>query len=80
VSFRRAHEIVGRVLARADERRVAPVELSLAELREIASEFGSDVTDTFDFRASVEKRDSEGGVSSRAIEAQIRKAEGVLKG
>jgi argininosuccinate lyase len=78
VSFRRAHEIVGRVLARAEEKGVPPVELSLAELRELSPEFAGDVATVFDFRASVERRDSEGGVSSRAIEAQIRKAEKAL--
>ncbi len=78
VSFRRAHEIVGQVLARADEKGVAPAELSLEELRALASEFDSDVSSAFDFRASVERRDSEGGVSARAVEAQIRKAEKAL--
>ncbi len=78
VSFRRAHEIVGRVLARADEKGVAPAELSLEELRAVSPEFGSDVGTAFDFRASVERRDSEGGVSSRAIEEQIHKAESAL--
>lgn len=78
VSFRRAHDVVGQVLARAEEKRVAPVELPLEDLRALSPEFDSDVTSAFDFRASVERRDSEGGVSARAIEAQIRKAERAL--
>ncbi len=78
VSFRRAHEIVGQVLARAEEKGVQPVELPLEELRALSPEFGSDVSTAFDFRASVERRDSEGGVSARAIDAQIRKAESAL--
>ena len=78
VSFRRAHDVVGQVLARAEGKGVAPFELPLAELRALSPEFDSDVTSAFDFRASVERRDSEGGVSTRAIEVQIRKAERVL--
>ena len=78
VSFRRAHDAVGQVLARAEERGVAPFELSLEDLRALSPEFGSDVSSAFDFRASVERRDSEGGVSARAIEVQVRKAERAL--
>jgi argininosuccinate lyase len=66
------------VLARAEEKGVAPIELPLEDLRALSPEFGPDVANAFDFRASVERRDSEGGVSARAIEAQIRKAERAL--
>jgi argininosuccinate lyase len=79
VSFRRAHEAVGRVLALADERGVVARDLPLEALREISAAFEDDVSSAFDFRASVERRDSEGGVSSRAIGEQLRKAESVLK-
>ena len=78
VSFRRAHDVVGQVLARAQEKGVAAFELPLGELRALSPEFDSDVTSAFDFRASVERRDSEGGVSARAIEVQIREAVRVL--
>jgi argininosuccinate lyase len=66
------------VLARAEEKGVSPVDLPLEDLRALSPEFDSDVASAFDFRASVEKRDSEGGVSSRAIDVQIRKAEEAL--
>jgi argininosuccinate lyase len=79
VSFRRAHDVVGQVLARAEEKGVAPFELPLEDLRAMSPEFDSDVATAFDFRASVDRRDSEGGVSTRAIEAQIRKAERALR-
>jgi argininosuccinate lyase len=78
VSFRKAHEIVGQVLARAEEKGVEPAELPLEELHTLSPKFDRDVSTAFDFRASVERRDSEGGVSARAIDAQIRKAEGAL--
>ncbi len=78
VSFRRAHDIVGQVLSRAEEKGVAPSELPLEELRALSPAFDADVTSAFDFRASVERRDSEGGVSARALEIQIGKAEKAL--
>jgi argininosuccinate lyase len=80
VPFRRAHEVVGRVLARAEEKGVAPVDLTVDELKELSSEFAADVASTFDFRAAVERRDSEGGVSARALSEQIQKAEKTLRG
>jgi argininosuccinate lyase len=77
--FRRAHDVVGQVLARAAEKSVAPAELPLEELRTFSTEFGEDVASVWDFRASVERRDSEGGVSARAIEEQIARAERALQ-
>jgi argininosuccinate lyase len=76
--FRRAHDVVGQVLARAAETNVAPAELSLEELRTFSTEFSEDVASVWDFRASVERRDSEGGVSARAIGEQISRAERAL--
>lgn len=75
VPFRSAHEAVGRVLATAAERGVPPESLSPAELREISVSFGDDVSAVWDFEASVALRDTEGGVSPRAIDEQIAKAE-----
>jgi argininosuccinate lyase len=76
--FRKAHDVVGEVLARAAEKNVTAAELPLEELRSFSTEFEEDVSSVWDFRASVERRDSEGGVSSRAIDEQIAKAERAL--
>ena len=38
-------------------------------------EFEDDVSEVWDYRASVARRDTEGGVSPRAIEEQLAKAE-----
>jgi argininosuccinate lyase len=77
--FRKAHEAAGKALALAAEKGAAPKDLPLAELRSLASEFGEDVSSVWDYRASVERRDSEGGVSAKAIEAQIERAERALR-
>ncbi len=75
IPFRNAHAIVGEVLARAAEKGVSPGELALDELRGFSSEFEDDVSGVWDYRASVARRDTEGGVSPRAIEEQLAKAE-----
>jgi argininosuccinate lyase len=75
VPFRNAHGIVGQVLARAAEKGVSPAELTLEELREFSPHFDEDVSSVWDYRASVARRDTEGGVSPRAIAEQIEKAE-----
>jgi argininosuccinate lyase len=77
--FRKAHEAAGKALALAAEKGVAPLELPLSELRSFAVEFGEDVSSVWDFRASVERRDTEGGVSARAMDAQIERAERALR-
>lgn len=78
VPFRTAHGVVGRVLAHAAEKSVAPGELSTDQLREFSPLFDDNVAEVWDFRASAERRDTEGGVSQRAIAEQIEKAEKLL--
>jgi len=75
VPFRSAHAIVGQVLSLAQKKNVAPGELSLEELQGFSPHFDEGVADVWDYRASVARRDTEGGVSPRAIAEQIEKAE-----
>ncbi len=74
VAFRNAHGIVGQVLRKASEKGVAPGELTVSELREFSPLFDDGVAEVWDYQKSVERRDSEGGVSLRAIDEQIQKA------
>jgi argininosuccinate lyase len=75
IPFRNAHGIVGQVLAKAAEKGVPPAELTLEDLHEFSPEFDETVDDVWDYRESVARRDTEGGVSLRAIAEQIEKAE-----
>jgi argininosuccinate lyase len=75
VPFRSAHAVVGQVLAKAADQGVPPAELTLDELHELSPEFDESVSTVWDYRESVARRDSEGGVSPRAIAEQIEKAE-----
>jgi argininosuccinate lyase len=61
-------------LLRALERGVPLRELPLDEFREVAEEFGEDVYRVFDFRRSVEARDSYGGTATQAVRQQLAKA------
>jgi len=74
VPFRRSHHLVGQVVRRALERGVPLSELPLGEFREVADEFGEDVYQVFDFRRSVEARDSYGGTATQAVRQQSARA------
>ncbi|HID63362.1 MAG TPA: argininosuccinate lyase [Anaerolineae bacterium] len=74
VPFRRSHHLVGQVVRRALERGVPLRELPLDEFREVAEEFGEDVYQVFDFRRSVEARDSYGGTATQAVRQQLARA------
>jgi argininosuccinate lyase len=74
VPFRRSHHLVGQVVRRALERGVPLWELPLEEFREVTEEFGEDVYQVFDFRRSVEARDSYGGTATQAVRQQLARA------
>ncbi|MGH9462493.1 MAG: argininosuccinate lyase, partial [Vicinamibacteria bacterium] len=58
VDFRRAHGIVGEILATAAERGVDPATLDLKTLRGFSDVFDEDVARVWDFRAAVERKSS----------------------
>jgi argininosuccinate lyase len=74
VPFRRSHHLVGQVVRRALKRGVPLRELPLEEFREVTEEFGEDVYQVFDFRRSVEARDSYGGTATQAVRQQLARA------
>lgn len=74
VPFRSSHEVIGRLVRKAEVQRVALSELSLDDFREEDETFEHDVFDVFDWRASVDARDAAGGTSLRAVEAQLEDA------
>ena len=75
VPFREAHHIAGKAVRMAEERGISLPELSLADLRQLHPAFDHDVDLVWDFEASVEQRDVEGGTSRRAVLAQIQALE-----
>ena len=79
VPFRQSHHLVGRAIRRAEELGVPLKEISLAEYQAIHPAFDEDVYVVFDFRQSVEARDTEGGTAPSAVRAQIERARQISK-
>jgi argininosuccinate lyase len=74
VPFRTSHEVVGRLVRRAEARGVALSELGTEDFATEHEAFDDDVLAVFDWEASVDARDTEGGTSLRSVRAQIERA------
>jgi argininosuccinate lyase len=74
VPFRTSHEVVGRLVRRAEVRGVPLTGLELTELRAEHEAFDADVREVFDWETSTDARDVEGGTSSRAVREQLAEA------
>lgn len=72
IPFRETHDIAGQVVALAEKQGRPMDKLSLDELREVDSRFESDVSSVWEFETSVERKDSDGGTSKRAVLEQIK--------
>ena len=75
VPFRRSHELVGRLVRRAEEAGIPLGELPLDTFLEVAPELGEDVREVFDWERSVESRNTPGGTARAAVQAQLAEAE-----
>ncbi len=71
IPFRKAHEIVGRAVALAEETGRELDELTLDELKAISPEFERDVYSVLTVEGSVRSRDSEGGTAPRRVRAML---------
>jgi argininosuccinate lyase len=74
VPFRVSHEVVGRLVREAEARDVPLSRLPLEAYRKESEAFDEDVFDVFDWRASVDARDTTGGTSRRSVGEQLRTA------
>jgi argininosuccinate lyase len=72
VPFRKAHEITGKVVRAAEEKRVALEKMSLEAYQAIGP-FEADVYQIFDPMKSIEKRNAIGGTSLQSVKKQITK-------
>ncbi len=80
VPFRQTHEIAGKAVRLAIQKKVALEALSLDELRGLHPGFDTDVFDSIQTRAVMEARNSRGGTGSRAVAEQIDRARKTLRG
>ncbi len=74
IPFRRAHEIVGRIVRYAEERRKELWELSLEELRSFCDRVEEDVWDFITVEASLKRRGVIGGTSPERVKKEIERA------
>lgn len=78
VPFRESHAVVGRLVRRAEVGGVELSDLHLDEMRAEHEAFDSDIADVFDWYASTDARDSEGGTSIRSVRRQLERAQARL--
>ena len=78
--FRKAHHVVGTVVARAEQQGKAINELPLAEWRSLDGSFGPEVADIFDLRKALAKRKLIGAPSLREVQRQLARWRKTLAG
>ncbi len=78
VPFRQSHRLVGEVVRHADALGLPLRDLPLVEYQAVHPAFTEDVYAVFDFRRSVEARNTEGGTAPVAVRAQIERTHELL--
>jgi argininosuccinate lyase len=76
--FREAHSVVGQAVRQAQALGMPLDRLPLPELQAISPVFAEDVSQVFDFRASVNRRAAPGGTAEDAVHAQLQEALKIL--
>ena len=78
VPFRTSHEVLGELVRQAEERGISLSELPLELYQKAHEAFGDDVMATFDWLASTEARDTDGGTSLRSVRKQLESVDSRL--
>ena len=73
VPFRKAHELAGKVVRAAGDKKVGMEEMSLEAYQAISPVFEADVYQVFDPMVSIGKRNVIGGTSLQSVKNQIQK-------
>jgi len=76
--FRQSHHLVGQAVRRAEALGVPLKDLALAEYQAIHPAFAESLYTVFDFRRSIEARDTEGGTAPAAVRVQIERTRELL--
>ena len=80
VPFREAHRVVGAVVREAASEGRALTDLALADLRAHHAAFDEHALGRLDLRASLDRRNIEGGTGPAAVERQLQQAREILAG
>jgi argininosuccinate lyase len=78
VPFRTAHEVVGKVVRRAEVSGVALDDLSLADLQAFSDQFEADVRDVFSIERALATRAARGGTAPDSLAHQLQAARAAL--
>jgi len=79
VPFRRAHEIVGKIVAWCIKRSKPLDKMKLSDLKRHAPEFRADVMRVFRWESALAHRSVAGGTSRKSVDDQIRTARRLLR-
>lgn len=80
VPFRDAHELAGRIVLRAIEKKVELNELDLSEMRQISSVIEADVFDALSLEKTLATKNAAGGTAPKQVKKALRKARRFLSG
>ncbi len=80
MAFRKAHEIVGRLVAETAGKRASLRDVPLSRLKKLSPLFDSDVARVFDIRRSLSARRALGAPSPENVRAQIKRWRNQLRG
>jgi argininosuccinate lyase len=75
LAFRKAHHVVGAVVALAEKAGKPLSELTVEEFQSVDSSFGKDVREIFELRKALAKRDLPGAPSARQVARQLARWE-----
>ncbi len=75
VDFRKAHHVIGRIVAYAQERDLELKDLPLTVLKKFHPAFEADVSSALNLQAALSRRDTLGGTSPKQVQKALRKME-----
>ncbi|HUS67230.1 MAG TPA: argininosuccinate lyase, partial [Kofleriaceae bacterium] len=78
VPFRQAHDVVGALVAKADQRQVELADLAIEDFRAESPSFGPDLYEWLEVARAVDRRDLPGGPARSRIAAEIARVRAEL--
>jgi len=75
VPFRKGHELSGKCVALAEDKKCSLSDLKYEDFKTISSDFQPDVLNLWNYEASVQQYQADGGTSKEAVQRQIAAAE-----
>lgn len=79
VPFRKAHQIVGRIVRYAEQKNISFQLIPIGEYRRFCPDFDEDVYKVFDYIRSVNRHDVEGGTALKRVAEEITRIEEELR-